>query len=458
MENVATTTAPQKKTRLFPAHLAQIDRFLLDDDSPKHPMTFVITLECEGLFDHAVFEAALNDAVDRHPYTHAKLGAGKRGVLSWVDSKGERPKVTWCDDSTPIDEEDINSIDLRKEVGLKVWVREGASTCTAIFLWHHSVADGAGAYRFTGDVLAIYDQRMGGQKSKLLELNPELLRERRARMADAFTRGDRRAVLSAIWRLFRDVFMRQAAPLAAPSQRGEVTFPGCAMHTFTKEETAAIRAAADNARVMLNDLLLERMFQAMRDWNANHNQRSGRPLRIMMPTDLRDSRETEMPAANMVGYTFLTRKSAECDDSAKLLRSVADESAQIVNSQRGKQFIDAICGVQVFPSALRWLLRRGWCLATTVVTNLGDPTRRMNARLPRRDGLLAAGNVVVTRFGGAPPLRDGTRLVVAISTYNRCLTLSLRGSPHFMGDRDTAEFLGLYADRLREVMATNTGA
>lgn len=452
----AGTEAPAKRERLFPAHLAPIDRFLLDDDSASHPMTYVIQMECRGVFEREAFGAALAGAVDRHPYTRAVIGPGKRGLLSWLDGRGERPTLDWGQADKPIEPPEGEPIDIRRHAGLRVWVREdrGAKRTRVVFQWHHAVSDGTGAFRFIGDLLALYDQSQGGEKSKLLPLNPTLLRERRSRMANAYSAGDRAGMLRAVWRLLRGVFLRRAAPLATPADRGGATFPGFFVHTFTKEQTATLRRAADSASVMLNDLLVERMFQAMRDWNRRHGKPNPRrPLRVMMPADLRESPETEMPAANMVSYNFLSRQSTECERPAELLRGVANETDRIKHAHTGKQFIDAISAGEAVPWAVPWLLRRGWCLATTVFTNNGDPARRMNARLPREKGLLTAGGVVVERFSGVPPLRPRTHVVLAAMTYARQLTLSVRCDPNHYGDADAEAFLKLLRERLEETLA-----
>ncbi|TWT35456.1 acyltransferase PapA5 [Posidoniimonas corsicana] len=444
---------PARKQRLFPAHLAPIDKFLLDDDIPRYPMTYVIQLDCEGAFDRDDFEAALDGAIERHPYLTAKIGPGKRGMLSWIDGGADRPLLDWGGYDDPIVPPGGEPIDIRNEIGLRLWVRQDERRSKLVFQWHHSVTDGTGAFRFMGDLFVLYDQSKGGKKSKMLTLDPTLLRERRGRMARAYTAGNKRAVRAELWNQLREVFTRWAAPLAPRADKSAASFPGVMIHTLPKDETAQLRAVADKAHVMLNDLLLERLFQSLAVWNSMHVRRtSKRPLRVMMPTDLRESSETEMPAANMVGYTFISRKAEECTDSDALLRSIANETDQIKHSQRGKGFIDAITASEVVPWAIPLLLHRGWCLATAVLTNNGDPARRMNARLPRDGGRLASGGVVVTRFSGVPPLRERTNVVLSAMTYAKELTLSVRCSPQEFGDEESQQFLDLYLAKLRELL------
>ena len=64
-ETSSATDEPKTSGRLFPAHLAAIDRTLLDDDAPWRPMSCVIQMECEGAFEQAEFETPFEGAVHR---------------------------------------------------------------------------------------------------------------------------------------------------------------------------------------------------------------------------------------------------------------------------------------------------------------------------------------------------------------------------------------------------------
>lgn len=441
--------APRLKApRHFSSHLAPIDKFLLDDERPGYPMTFVIQMECRGVVQPEAFEEALEEARRRHPLLCSLVGVGRRGMLSWVDGGELRPAVDWGAWDEPLDCP-REAIDLSAEIGLRIWVRQAAERALVVMQFHHAATDGTGAFRFIGDLLAIYDQRLGGERSQLLPLEPSLLRERRGRMADAYARGSARELLAAGGSLLTGVFARRAAMLAEPAEHAAGEFPGIETHTFTPGETRGLRAAADRANAMLNDLLIARLLIALRDWNI---QRSGRPprrpLRVMMPVDLRESRETEMPAANMVGYTFLTRHARGCLGERALLESIRDETTRIKHHHLGKRFIDAISAAERFPWLVPWLLRRHWCLATALLTNNGDPARRITARLPREGGLLTSGGLIVERFSGVPPLRRKTRAALAAMIYAKRLTLSLRCDPAVFGPEQTRNVLQLYVERL----------
>ena len=201
---------------------------------------------------------------------------------------------------------------------------------------------------------------------------------------------------------------------------------------------------------MFNDLLLTEMFMAMRDWNRQLTKGWRRQwLRIMMPTDLREKEEFLMPAANMTAYSFITRPDDACAMPKKLLRSIRDETLRIKYEKRGKLFIDAVMASKHIPGLLRFLLNRDRCLATLILSNVGDPTRRFLARFPRERGKILCGNLRLERIAGVPPLRRHSRATVSIVTYGRELAVHMRCDSNTMSRADARAFLGMYAARLQ---------
>lgn len=450
MSTQSVAPAP-KKVRVFPAHLAPIDRFFLTDNTPTHPMTYVIRMDCTGKIDRDAFEQALKGAVERHPYTHAIIGPGKRGMLNWLDGK-RAPEVIWVDYDDPIDIKlpEEEGIDLTKDLGLRIWVKHNDQQCQVLFQFHHSVTDGTGAFRFIGDFLALYDQAKGGD-AQLLPLKPGLLRERLTQMAPAFAEGNTWRQAKMVWRYSWEIFAKWAVPLSQPKKKSKATFPGYFLHTFTRAEVGKLRDYAESHNATLNDYLLERLFQTVRDWNAKHGaKRSSRKMRVMMPSDLRDSRDTEMPCANVVGYTFLNRHYRDCDNPKEMLRGISNETAQIKHGHVGKDFIDALTAIGYFPWALPLVQHRGWSLCTMLLTNNGDPGRRITAKLPRKGGKLYAGGLLVEQFSGVPPIRRRACLAVTAMTYARELTICARLDPNHYGDEESKDILRMFIERLTE--------
>ena len=451
----------KQQPKVFPLHLAPIDAFFCADDQPGYPMTSVIHLDFSGTLDRGAFEAALDDALERHPLLSSLIKPAKRALPCWVSADGLKPWMDWGTLDEPIQCPGSESIDLRREVGLRIWFRVGDDACRITLQVHHACTDGTGVYRFLGDLLACYGIRTGDGKDlpELSNVDPRLLRDRRRRMSKTAQGSARSFVKTGLGHAW-DVFGKRVRPLSTPAAATpspKTSFPGICSRSFTRDEHKALRAAAGAHGVMLNDLLLAEMFQTVRQWNQQLDNQPGRDwLRIMMPYDLRDKDDYEMPAANMTSYTFITRRSSDCEDFDRLVRDIRDETARIKHGRMGTTFIDAIMLADFAPRVLRYLLGRDRCISTVILSNIGEPSRRFTARLPRRRGKVVCGNLVLEAICGVPPLRKRSHATWAIFTYAREMTISLRCDPYRFTSEQTAALLDIYMQRLARHLPSST--
>jgi len=321
---------------LFPLYLTPLERYFCADDRPSHPMTFYSVYDFLGVVDRAAFEGAVRDALRRHPLLAAYVRPAKRGRLCWVAGKPPEAIVDWGTLSDPITPRGGERIDLANEIGVRVWVRQGPDRATATFQYHHAATDGIGALRFAGDVMAFYGQRVpnDAEPPRLDALETDRLRERIHVQVEywrtkGFVASTARA-LGVLGKLMR----RRPAPLTAPrSDHGPASsFPGIRSTTIQREEYEAIRASALASGAVLNDLLIAALFRTLHEWTQAAGDRSARrPLRIMMPVDLRDGESLCLPAVCLASYSFIQRDQRECRDPARLLQDVATKTAEIKN-------------------------------------------------------------------------------------------------------------------------------
>jgi hypothetical protein len=441
------------KTGLFPLYLTPLERFFYIDDRPSHPMAFVVALDFTGVVDRAAFEAALVDALRRHPLLQAFIRPVKRGLPCWVRAKDVLPSVDWGDLSKPIALPHGERIDLSTEVGLRIWIRQGPERAVATFEFHHSATDGIGAYRFLGDLMAYYGQRVPNEAEtpRLDPLEPERLRDRINLQVEYWRTNRYWAMAKRTLGMLGSLVRRRPAPLTSPEPgpKRPPAFPGIHSTSISREEFETIRSSALGTGAVLNDLLIAALFGALREWTQASGDRSARrPLRIMMPTDLRDEQSMTLPAASLTSYSFLTRNHAQCVDPTKLLADVALETIAIKNERHGMQFTDAVA-VGFTSRAMGLVVHSPICLASAVLSNIGDPTRRFAAKLPRKDGRVVAGNLLLDDITGVPPLRPHTRATFSVFAYRRKLTISLRCDEKYFSDEDTMRLLEMYAKHLR---------
>ncbi len=137
------------------------------------------------------------------------------------------------------------------------------------------------------------------------------------------------------------------------------------------------------------------------------------------------------------------------DHHALLLRGIRDETALIKHDRRGTAFMDMVAAATSVRGVLPAVLASKMCLATAVLSNVADPSRRFTATLPRESQRIAAGNLILEELLGVPPLRPKTRASFAVFQYDRRLTLCLRCDPHLYSMSDTRALLQLYVAQLR---------
>lgn len=452
--------------RLFPIHLAPIDSFFLTDDRPEYPMTFVSNLYFSGEFEREAFELALEEAMDLHPLLSATIGPGKQGKLCWLQENRCRPEIDWGDPGTPLTFPGGEGIDLRRESGLRVWVRVGDGSSRLILQFHHACTDGTGAHRFIGDLLACYGIRTapGAARPQLPNYDQQMLKSRGKKLAEHMNTNRRTPIIRRGIGQAYQVFATRITPLAVnrKSMPGrtelEDGFPGVVSLGLDRREHQALRERAVEMGVMLNDLLIGEMFLSMRDWNREHGGSSTQRLRVMMPSDMRDGSDFGMSAANMTSYNFLTRKIGQADRVEEVVKGVRDETARIKKENRGKLFIDSITVCNYVPGLLPYLLSGQRCLSTVTLSNMGDPTRRFLATFPRERGKLVCGNLILEHMQGVSPLRAMTRAAVSVVTLYRQLFVNVRCDPHLMTLADSRRLLEVYVARLRSHLPAGIGS
>jgi len=440
---------------IFPLHLAPIDRLFLQEDNDRHPMTSVIQLDFRGVLRPREFDDAVAEAQKRHPLLRALVQSAKGGKPCWVAATNSTVPVEVGGMNNALVLTDGESIDLTKEIGLRLWVQTTDTHSRVSVQVHHACTDGTGIYRFLGDVLAIYASSTDPNliPMPLADLDPKLLRRRRSKMAD-------RAIHGTAWEFIRNGMTYASRLLATPINGlhapvggmlpSPTPFPGICTFVFDQDEQQRLRQAASNHGALLNDLLLAELLRAVDQWNSQHGDHSGRKrIRLLMPSDLRDENDFEMPAANMTAYTFVTRRRQECRDFGQLMSSIRDETARIKFGRTGKSFVDALMLLDYFPKA--WSLFRGIssCMATATLSNTGDPTKRFLSKLPRQDGQLVCGNLTLEEITGVPPIRDGNNVTIAVFTYRRRCTVCLRCNPYLFSREDSHQFLEKYIASLR---------
>lgn len=454
----------QANGSVFPLPLVPFERYMLADDRPAYPMAFPIQLEFTGVFDRGQLEAAAVESVARHPLLGSLVHRGWAGRPFWQVARDQAPAIDWGERGEPLRFASGEAVDLKREVGLRLWVRQGGGRATLTAQFHHACCDGLGALRFLGDVLAGYANRVAsaGPTAEPEPVEAGALRDRADFQSDVpLPVGPARALWTTVreggrWAL-RRVTPLAAEPEAARRAGPEPDYPGIEAESLDAAEHDALRSVASRRGVTVNDLLLRDLFLTLGQWNAERG--SGRPgdwLQVNMPVNLRQRLRDSLPAANKMSYTFLARRPAQLADPDALLEGIRAETAAIKQWGLGVLFQAGLRWAGHVPGLMPLVAARTGCCATAVLTNLGELSRRLGARFPRQDGRLVAGDVVLDDCRLVAPLRPLTRAAFAVASYRGRLILNARCDPRCFTPAAARELLGRFADRVRATADANT--
>jgi hypothetical protein len=434
---------------------------MLHDDRPDYPMTFALRLRFAGQMRRAEFEAAFAEALAGHPLLTAVVKQSASRGWVWRLAKGQKPVVNWGLSDNPIVTPDGEWIDLRREVGLRAWVRADETAAEATLQFHHACCDGSGAVAFARQLLAAYGARTAAADALPNVPNPVpagLCNRWRFEFKPLAERPSRLRLLGNGLRDGWRWMCRRPAPLCSPwPVLGDAATPRPLLemfyHPFDAEFSRLLRRTATRRGQTLSDVLLGDLFVTLCRWNLDHDDRAAdRWLRIAVPVKLRTIDRREPSAANAMSFNFITRRESQCADRDGLLEGIHRENGPASRLQRTRLFVRGLSLLSLFPGALERTVSSRRCWSTAVLSNISN-VNRMFSGIPQRDGKLAVGNLLLEDIYGAPPVRPNTAAAFATGTYAGRLWITLRRDPRAISADDARRLLAMYVERLTESAA-----
>jgi hypothetical protein len=430
---------------LFPLSFTPFEFYYLLEDRPEYASTFPVRLQCSGLLDREAFSQAFRLAMERHPFLSARIGFDRRGWPRW--EAGEPGSIHWA--QIPVDPHahcDSTSV----SCGLKMTITQTGDLTEWEIVFHHVAVDGLGAFQFIMDLFLAYAHLSTDSPGPFpwRKIDPLRLRDRDGHQL--FKQGVRLVDLLRLARVTLPLNIRRAAMVSnhahVPSDDELSSSSDDLVHHLTEHETCELSRIAAMQSVMLNDLLLRDYFLTLEAWNRGTPE-AQRPIRILVPTNLRRREDYRMPAANVFSFSFLSRWSRDCKNRDELLESIRDEMVEVKRQKRGLYFEAGLRIFCVWPALLRWSLGRPWPFATAIFSNLGAGLD--NVPLPVCNGRRVCGNLVFEGGSGAAPIRPDTRVSFAIHSYAGRMAVCCRCDPRTFSPQQRRELLDAYVDQLR---------
>ena len=438
---------------LFPLPFTPFEFYYLVEDRPDYASAFPIHLECRGPLDRRAFGRAFRSTHARHPFLAAGIDYDRRGWPNWV--AGEAPTILWQDEPN-------RSAPRRESVatsgGLQIRIRQDGDRTRWTFVFQHVAVDGMGAFLFISDLFVAYAHYCSGttEPPTWRVLDPLRLRDRDGH--NLFSGKVKFRDLMRLVRVTLPLNIRRAAVVSChdqpiPDAVSDGSQTDDLVHLLTEDETTELSRVAGTLSVMLNDLLMRDYFLALAAWNSGTSE-ARRPIRVMVPTNLRRRVDYRMPAANVFSFAFLSRRLRDCENRVTLLATIRDEMATVKRQKRGVYFEAALRLFCLWPALLRWSLKRPWPFATAIFSNLG--TGLDNIPLPECEGRRLCGDLVFHGGSGAAPIRPDTRVSVAIHTYAGRLAICVRSDPRQFTAEQQRALLESYVAQLRTTIASES--
>lgn len=401
---------------------------MLAEDSANHPMTALLEVRYNGLLKQETFEAALSHTLSQHPLLQSVIDHSKRAPR-WRHVPERSPWIDWSNDDTPLAYPAREHIDLTREIGLRIWVRNLESDGRIVFQLHHACTDGIGVLNFVLDVLRAY--------SAIVKRAPHELPIRQQHLLEQRDRFSRFPLLSRIYRLcgsaVRIRSWNRTKPISlshGAEQPPELAPMEAILHsTLSFDEVEKLLCLARRLKATVNDLLLRDLFIVLEKHCEVADEQNGRCLSVCMPVNLREPTESEMPSSNKMMMTFLNRTSAACREPDSLLQSVSRETIYIKRTRSGVRLLEVMRVALALKGEIPRKLLSKNSFATAVLSNLGR-LEGSNERLPTDEqGRILCGDSTIQQIVTAPNGRPGTNVVIVVLTYAGRMSIALRFDP-----------------------------
>jgi hypothetical protein len=144
---------------------------------------------------------------------------------------------------------------------------------------------------------------------------------------------------------------------------------------------------------------------------------------------------------------FVTRRASVCRAADALLQSIHRELQQVKAGGLARTFLRSLEIRKRLPGGLARSVRNGKCGATAAMTNVGE-TLGMS-RLPRREGRLIAGNLLLDSADFLAPIRPLTCASFSACTYAGRLSISLQYDPQALSEHAADQLFGIFLGRLQ---------
>ena len=425
-------TRPAVQPAVRRISMTPFERVMLLDQHPGYPMCFRLSVTVDDQLDATRLQRSVHEAQKRHPLLRARIDDSDN--WHWRVQQNGSATVDVVDSRPPAE-----PIDLSVESAVRVAVvqRKQSELC---FDFHHAATDATGAFQFLIDVLLAYSGET------IERVSAEWFEEYRARLGTP--KPEDSGVMKSFGRAMKTLFQRPTSlakeKLKIPESRFDVL-----EHSFDVPQTKALVQSARAQSASVNDLLISKLLSTLHGWMDERGRKSSH-LRILVPINYRSPELLSEPARNHVGYWFLTRNTSQLRDEGELLAGIGKEIQYARKTNQAAFFEGIFQRMARFP-VVEPLIHRAsshMCLATAVLSNIGQLETGIFKPWVRANGRVVIGDTMIEDLELAPPVRPWTHAACLAFTFRNRLRLQLQADGQAITLPDATSLLAGYSQAI----------
>ncbi|MDR2170938.1 MAG: hypothetical protein LBP59_12415 [Planctomycetaceae bacterium] len=214
--------------------------------------------------------------------------------------------------------------------------------------------------------------------------------------------------------------------------------------------TSGIICKSKRNKFTIGDILLSGLFISLAGsrhllFSSSGGVKSGGGddlLRIGLVNNMRGEGAFEIPACNIISYSFPTRRFSECCESKNFYKTISEELRYIKDYGVGKTFIDGLSIFMRFPYIMGKFIYGDRCLASVILSSMNRLELHFSSKFSRDVlGRVCVGGMTLVDFSTAAPFRRGTPISVTTNTYNGQLGFFVQYDAKKITQNDAAKWL-----------------
>jgi hypothetical protein len=437
---------------IFSLPLSIFEYYMFLDDCVGNVMTIPLSILVEGKIDRAAMEKSYFEACRIHPLFSATISSRDR---RWRGVK-ELEGIIWLDsgddDSFPWDEQHI---DITQSTGLRFAIADRGDSSVFHFLFHHCVADGVGFFQFLETLFEYYLKNTGQNilpkryeisnlsgRSKYKLIPPP-------RRVTLFSAVKFMVVETLRWFIRRPFspISREYSELSSLSRRSQLSDKreidivgervqidlrrwgdsGFIFSRLNRDLTSRIISKSKSNKFTIGEILLSSLFISLACSKSLSFFQTGDKikeiheddlLRVGVVNNMRGVGAEEIPACNIISYSFPTRRFAECKDELEFHKKISEELRYVKDYSVGKTFIDGLSIFLRIPYFRRKFIDSNRCLASVILSSMNRLELLFSSKFSRDElGRVRVGDLTLVDFYAAAPYRRGTPISITTNTY-----------------------------------------